>query len=250
MSPRAQRAAPLHKQIADWFTARILAGDQGFRPGDQLPGIRATAQEWGVGQQAAQRAYELLASARLVITSQSGTFVAEPRNVLGPLQRARAEAFSAAERFEVRSAELVPASGQYAYIRPILDLGAVVSHVIRREWRTFDSTGPFMLTVSWAHPRYAGQVPELLVPAMLPDPRGAAFLIAARTGQQVGQGESSREARRVLDDGREAELLELPAGGHVLAETYTWPAAADGAVLEYAEFIVREGRVIVTSLEP
>jgi DNA-binding transcriptional regulator YhcF (GntR family) len=251
VSPRVQRAAPQHKQIADWLTGKILAGEAGYRPGDKLPSIRATAQEWGAGQQVAQRAYELLASARIVESrGTSGTFVAEPRNVLGPQQRARTGRLSDAERYEVRAAELVPATGSYAYVRPILGLGPgwPAARVIRREWRTFDSAGPLMLTVSWVPARYAQAVPELLEAVMLPDPRGAAYLIASRTGQRLTTGESAREARQVLDDGREAELLGLPADGHVLAETCTWPAGEN--MLEYTEFIVRENRVLVTEMEP
>ena len=165
MSPRAKREAPVHRQISDWFTERIVAGKEGFRPGDQLPTIRDTAAEWKVGQQAAQRAYELLASSKLVeMRGRAGTFVTEPRNVLGPQQRVRSGELSEAERVLVRSAALVPAAGAYAYIRPILGLGPSIPppRVIRREWQTLDSTGPFMLTVSWVPGIYASQVPELL----------------------------------------------------------------------------------------
>jgi DNA-binding GntR family transcriptional regulator len=170
---------------------------------------------------------------------------------MGPQQRARSAEYSGAEWFEVRAAEKVPASGPYAYVRPILGLLPSIppQQVIRREWRTFDADGPFMLTVSWTSAAHAKKVPELLEPAMLPDPRGAAYLIAERTGQLLGTGESSREARRVLADGREAELLGLEPDGHLLAETYTWPSR-NGTVLEYVEFITRENRVIVTDMEP
>lgn len=248
MSPRAQRSAPLHRQISDWFSERIAEGAPGFLPGDKLPPIREVAQTWDVAQNVAQRAYELLASAKVVESrGKLGTFVSPPRNVLSPEQRLRSTRFPAAERIEVTAAELIDAP---AYVRPILGLAPVVSHVIRREWRTFDSTGPFMLTVSWTSPAYTGDVPELLVPEPLPDPRGAAYLIAERAHLELAEGESSREARRVLDDGREAPALELELDDFILAETYTWDVAGEGGTVEYVEFIVKANRVIVTSLAP
>jgi DNA-binding GntR family transcriptional regulator len=242
--PRAQRSSPLHRQIYDHIAAKIAAGEPGYRPGDKLPSIRETARSWGVSIQAAQQAYALLASARLTESrDRSGTLVAEPRNVLGPQQRLRRA--SAGESVFVRAAELIPVP---AYVRPILGLGPVVSHVIRREWVTGDSTGIFMLSVSWVPPHYASLAPELLRPEPLPGFGGAAQLVAGRAGTPLVWGRAAREARRVLDDGREARLLDLPADGCVLAETYVWEAG--DTVLEYGEFIVRQGRVIESDMEP
>jgi DNA-binding GntR family transcriptional regulator len=178
---------------------------------------------------------------------RSGTFVTEPRNVLGPEQRLRSTRFPDAERVEVQAAGLIPCP---AYVRPILGLPGAVSHVIRRQWRTFDSTGPFMLTVSWVAPRWSREVPELLAAEPLPDPRGAAYLIAERACLELDEGESSREARQVLDDGREAPALELGLGDFVLAETYTWNVTVPASTVYYEEFIVKTGRVVVTSLAP
>jgi DNA-binding GntR family transcriptional regulator len=226
------------------MAAKIAAGEPGYAPGDKLPSIRETAQDWDAAFSAAQQAYALLASARLVETrDREGTFVAQPRNVLGPQQRLRRA--SAGETVTVRAAELVPAP---AYIRPILGLGRMVTHVIRREWVTADSTGVFMLSVSWLPPHYAPGVPELLAAEPLPGGTGAAQLAAERSGVTLTWGRASREARRVLDDGREAPLLGLPADGCVLAETYVWEA--DGTVIEYGEFIVKQGRVIESDMEP
>ncbi len=242
--PRAQRSAPLHRQIYDHIASAIAAGEPGYAPGDKLPSIRETAGSWDVAFQAAQQAYGLLVSARLVETrDRAGTFVAQPRNVLGPQQRLRRAA--PGEVVTVRAAELIPAP---AYVRPILRLGPVVSHVIRREWVTADSTGIFMLSVSWIPPHYAPAVPELLEPEVLPGGAGAAQLAAERSGVALTWGRASREARRVLDDGREAPLLGLPADGCVLAETYVWEA--DGQAVEYGEFIVRQNRVIQSDMEP
>src|SRR5216110_1250431 len=116
--PRAQRSAPLHRQIYDHIASAIAAGEPGYAPGDKLPSIREAARDWDVAFQAAQQAYGLLVSARLAETrGRSGTFVAEPRNVLGPQQRLRRA--SAGEIVTVRAAELIPVP---AYVRPILGL--------------------------------------------------------------------------------------------------------------------------------
>jgi DNA-binding GntR family transcriptional regulator len=251
VSPRAQRVQPLHRQIADDVSERISAGDEGYRPGDKLPPIRVVAREWEVGQQAAQRAYELLASSRLVeMRGTSGTFVAQPRRALGPQQRLRSDRFSGAESVEVRAAEVVPATGPYAYVRPILGLAPSVPavKVIRREQVTTDSTGAFILSVSWLPGSYAARAPELLKLAPLPDPQGAAHLVAGRYGLRLDWGRAAREARRAKDDGREIPLLGLEPGAYVLAETYVW--GAGGRVVEYGEFIVRENRVVESDLDP
>lgn len=246
MSPRAQRQLPVHRQVADDIAARISAGEPGYRPGDKLPPMRETAAEWDIAFSAAQNAYDLLASAGLVETrGKAGTFVLAPRNALGPQQRMRAVRTAPGELVTVTAAELVPAP---AYIRPILDLGAAVSHVVRREWVTMDTTGPFMLSVSWAPPQYWALVPELAAERPLPDPAGTAHLIAGRTGQPVTWGRSSREARPIRDDGREGPLLGLAPGDCVLAEVYVWGHRE--LILEYGEFVVRQGRVIETDLEP
>lgn len=246
MSPRAQRQQPLHRQVSDWFAERIAAQDEGFRPGDQLPPIRETAENWGVGFQVAQRAYELLQSARLVESQgRKGTFVSQPRNVLGPLQRLRSPRVLTAEHIEVTAAELIPAPG---YVIPILGLDAngAGRAVIRREWVTSDSAGPFMLNVSWTPARFAEAAHELLEQVPLPDGLSAAQLAAQRARLVPDWGRASREARMVKTDGREDRLLG--AGAHCLAEVYVW--GSGDTVLEYGEFIVREGRVIESDMEP
>lgn len=245
MSPRAQRTQPLHRQISDWFSERIAEGAPGFLPGDKLPPIRDVAQTWDVAQNVAQRAYELLASARLVESrGKLGTFVSQPRNVLGPQQRQHAPRVPGAESVRFTAAEVIDAP---AYVVPILGL---LQHprqqVIRREWVTSDSTGPFMLSVSWVPAIFAVTAPELLHPEPLPGGLTAAHLAAQSRSAELDWGRSSREARRVKDDGREDRLLG--AGAHCLAEVYVWGAGDD--VYEYGEFIIREGRVVESDMEP
>lgn len=253
MSPRAQRALPLHEQIYDHYEQLIRDG--GLQPGDRLPPVRRTAEEWGTGQQAAQRAYELLRSSKLVRTSTEGTFVAEPRNTYGPQQRARSLRFSPGQRLDVRDAGRVLVTPGWHYVVAILGLepdAAGDYEVIRREELIHDEAGPVTLLVTWASPDWAERVPELLVPDVLPDHRGAAHLIADRYTTAVEWGEFSLEARPPMDDGREVPLLELRPGEYVAGVTWKWGRGAgeDEQVLAYEEAAVKPGRVIRLDMEP
>lgn len=245
--PRAQRQEPLHLQISSHYKRKILDGE--IRSGERLPSMRAIQAEWGVGLPTAQRAIDHLKTEGLVRTGPEGTFVNGHRAKHGPQQRMRAAGFPAAERVEMLAAEMINAP---VYVVPILDPLEVKPGfypVIRREWVTYeDGDVPFMLSVSWCRAEDSTAVPELLELAPLPDPGGAAKLIAERTGRKVTWGRSGREARPVRDDGREAPLLRLPAGAHVLAEVYQWASGDD--VLEYGEYILIEGRVIESDMEP
>lgn len=245
--PKAQRNEPLHLQIAGHYKRKILDGD--IKSGQQLPSVREIRDQWEVGQQTAQRAIEHLRTEGLVRTGPGGTFANGHRAKYGPQQRLRAAAFPAAERVEVRTAELVAAP---AYVVPILgplEVKPGFCPVIRREWVTYeDGDVPFMLTASWCPAEAATAVPELLRLEPLPDPGGAARLIAARTGRTITGGRTGREARQVRDDGREGPLLRLPPSAHVLAEVYQWWSGDD--VLEYGEYVILEGRVIESDMEP
>ena len=245
--PRAQRQEPLHLQISGHYKRMILDGE--IRSGERLPSLRTITAEWGVGLPTAQRAIDHLKTEGLVRTSPEGTFANGHRTKYGPQQRMRMAAFPAAERIEARAAELVSAP---AYVVPILDpLEAMAGFwpVVRREWVIYeDGDVPYVLWVSWSPAEAAEAVPELLDMQAQLDPGGVAKLISERTGRPITWGHSSREARPVKDDGREGPLLRLPGGAHVLAEVYQWASGDD--VLEYGEFIVPEGRVIESDMEP
>lgn len=246
MSPRAQRVDPLHIQIANFFKQEILEGR--LVTGDRLPSFRQIADDWGVGLNTAQQAVGLLKSGNLVVTSANGTFVAPPRDVLGPQQRLRLTGAPASELITVTAAELIPCP---PYVQPLLDLN-VTSMVIRREWVTSaPDGGPFMLSVSWCPPRAANRVPELLVAEPLPDPRGAGPLIADRLGLTLEWGRGGVECRLAKDDGRELAHLGLQPGAYVLAGVNFWSTGSgSGRVLEYSEYVLPPNRVIEYDLEP
>jgi hypothetical protein len=123
--------------------------------------------------------------------------------------------------------------------------------VIRREEVTRQPDGgPVRLSVTWVHPKYGQQVPELLEPAPLPDPRGAGHLIAERSGISTGEmtGGIAFEARLAKNDGRENVLLDLYPGAFVLAVVNGWRHGED--LLEYTESVLPPNRVIEADIEP
>jgi DNA-binding transcriptional regulator YhcF (GntR family) len=246
--PPVTRREPLHLQLAGFYKQQILDGT--LRPGDRVPSVREMAASSQVGQHVAQRAVEYLKTEGLVRTDGTGTYVAERRAVLGPQQRMRLTAAPADETQETLAAGLVPCP---EYVLPILGLAAG-DLVARREWVTWEagSPEPARLSVTWCPPLAVGAVPELLWKAPL-DPRGAAALIAERTGRDPGEltGRSGFECRSAKDDRREIPLLHLAVFAHVLAVVYTWSTPGEhGEVLEYTEFILPPGRVVEFDLEP
>lgn len=243
--PRAQRTKPLWQQVADHYKEQILRGE--LREGDLLPSMREMAREFGVSQSTAQQALAHLHLAqRLVATSTAGTVVAPPRAALGPQQRMALTLAPSSELVTVTFAGIVEAP---EYIVPMFSLP--VSRVIRREEVTRQADGsPARLSVTWCAPVYAGRAPELLEQAPLPDPRGAAHLIAERLGYNPDDltGGIAFEARLAKDDGRELPALGLEAGAFVLAGVNGWRHAGD--LLEYTEFVLPAGRVIEADIEP
>lgn len=241
--PPIQRYQPAWRQISDHFKTEILEGR--MSQGDRLPSVRDTARDWGVSQGTAQQAYIHLHEAeRLVRTDGSGTYVDAPRAVIGPQQRVRL-AEAATQPVEVLSAAVVDTP---SYVASLFG-DAARPTIVRRETVTRRPDGtPYMLAVSWVPPQFAMPVPELLHAAPLPDARGAAALVAARTGMEPGQSGAALEARPAKDDGREVPLLELRKGAFVLAGIHVW--TADGEVIEYEEYVLPAGQVIEFELEP
>lgn len=243
--PRAQRTKPLWQQVADHYKEQILRGE--LREGDLLPSMREMAREFGVSQSTAQQALAHLHLAeRLVATSTAGTIVAPPRAALSPQQRMRLAAAPSSETVTVTFAGI---TGAPAYIVPMLGLA---DPVIRREEVTRLADGsPSRLSVTWCHPAYADDVPELLETAPLPDPRGAGHLIAERHPGYDPSGLTGGiafEARLAKNDGRENVYLGLYPGAFVLAGVNGWRHGDD--LLEYTEFVLPAGRVIEADIEP
>ena len=244
--PQAQRNKPLWRQVADHYKGQILRGE--IRQGDMLPSIRQIRDEWGVSQSTAQQALAHLHLAeRLVRTDQSGTYVDAPRASLGPQQRMRLAAAPASEVVTVTFAGTVRAP---EYIVPMFGLAESGTIVRREEVTRLADGSPSRLSVTWVHPKYVTAVPELLVESPLPDPKGAAHLIAERSRIDPASlaGGIAFEARLAKNDGRENVHLDLYPGAFVLAGVSGWRHGDD--LLEYTEFVLPPNRVIEADIDP
>lgn len=74
VQPLPDLRAPLNVRIRNDFARRIREGD--LQPGQQLPGVRQVARDYGVGLRTAARAFELLTEDGLIDTRQGlGAFV-------------------------------------------------------------------------------------------------------------------------------------------------------------------------------
>lgn len=244
--PRAERALPMWQQIARHYKRQIVLGE--LRENDKLPSVRDIAREWEVSQGVAQQAVQHLHLAEnLIRTDPTGAYVREPRAAMSPQLQLRLTSEPAALVTTVTAAGLVDTPD---YIRPMFGMGPG-DRVVRREevTRLADGT-PHMLAVTWCEAGALLAVPELLHQVPLPDPAGAAHLIAARAGIDLDDlsGGIAFECRRVLDDGREALYLETGPGAYVLAGVSGWRHGEE--LLAYTEFILPPGQVVEADIEP
>ena len=79
---------PIYTQIVNQIQAQVASGV--IRPGDQLPTVRALAEELRVNFNTVARAYRILDEARIISTQQGrGTYITEipPPNVTERLRR-------------------------------------------------------------------------------------------------------------------------------------------------------------------
>ena len=86
---------PIYTQIVNQVQSQIATGI--LRPGDQLPTVRALAEELRVNFNTVARAYRILDEARIISTQQGrGTYITEipPPNVNEKLRRETLEALT------------------------------------------------------------------------------------------------------------------------------------------------------------
>lgn len=103
---------PIYAQIVDQVQAQVAS--EILRPGDQLPTVRALAEELRVNFNTVARAYRILDEARIISTQQGrGTYITEipPPNVSEKLRRETLEALtqryiSEAMRLEFSKSEI------------------------------------------------------------------------------------------------------------------------------------------------
>lgn len=240
--PRARREDPPYVQVMDHFRKQILDGD--LTEGDRLPPVTEIGRDWGISTATAARAIGQLQIEGYVRTSPQGTFVeplsagsSTPRDRMTRVRRSGQDS-SQAEMEIVRVAELIRPPVYVADLMGIDQAG----QVIRRETVTVAGRRPravpVELAVSWLPPELATVVPALLETRPMP---GMVARIEAATGKTITHGEDHFHGRAA--DAREASALALPTGSAILAGVYIWHAA-DGAVLEYGEFVLPARRTL------
>lgn len=86
---------PIYAQIVNQVQAQVVGGV--LKPGDQLPTVRALAEELRVNFNTVARAYRMLDEARIISTQQGrGTYITEipPPNVTEQLRKESLEALT------------------------------------------------------------------------------------------------------------------------------------------------------------
>ena len=86
---------PIYTQIVNQLQAQVVAGV--LKPGDQLPTVRALAEELRVNFNTVARAYRILDEARIISTQQGrGTYITEipPPKISERLRRESLEALT------------------------------------------------------------------------------------------------------------------------------------------------------------
>lgn len=86
---------PIYTQIVDQVQAQVAGGI--LKPGDQLPTVRALAEELRVNFNTVARAYRILDEARIISTQQGrGTYITEipPPKVTAKLRRESLQALT------------------------------------------------------------------------------------------------------------------------------------------------------------
>ena len=86
---------PIYTQIVNQVQAQVAGGN--IKPGDQLPTVRALAEELRVNFNTVARAYRILDEARIISTQQGrGTYITEipPPHVSEKLRRETLEALT------------------------------------------------------------------------------------------------------------------------------------------------------------
>jgi hypothetical protein len=252
--PELQRPRPVYEQIYDQFKRRMAPGGD-LSEGNVLPPVRDIAGSFTppVSTQTVWRALDKLVADQLATRGPRGEVtVGPPRLVPGP-QQLLAARYPQAARIEVTAAEYLEKAPPH--VRAILGIEEVPRYglfpVIRREQVHYLADGrPFLLAVAWWPAEFAEPVRELQGPEPVAWPGALVPLIGVRTGRVVTRCRMAREARRILDDGREGPRLSLMLADPVLAETAIWldPPGADdnerprGAV-EYDEYDLIPGMV-------
>ncbi|MDA8368602.1 MAG: GntR family transcriptional regulator [Nocardiopsaceae bacterium] len=239
MTPRIQRPEPPYLQLVAHY--RTLIKDGELKSGTRLPATRELADQWQVSHTTVAKAVTLLRSEGLVETSNQGTTVSfGETNTYTPRDRLRAmkrsgRIYPHSEATRILAAAVVPAPEHVAAAMGIEE----GDQVVRRERVTLHGDVPVTHSVTWMPGELVDSVPELATTERIPG--GTVGAVRERTGREVTRDTYRECARRATAE--IAAALEVAEGDPVLYGQNTWYEDS-GAVLEFGEFTIPEGRWI------
>lgn len=238
MAPNVARQEPPYLQIAEDIRRRVRSGE--LHDGDLVPSTRQLAREWSVSVPTASKALATLRSEGYVRgVPGTGTIVCANQTMqhsggdrLQSIART-GRIYPPNERAVIASAELVPAPEAIADALSV----SPGADVIRRHRVTLRDDVPVSASTSWMPGEFAEAAPRLLTTERIL--AGTAGYIREVTGRGAVRGLDQTSARAATD--QDAADLDIPAGSPVAAGR-TWWYDADGAVIEYGEYVSVPGR--------
>lgn len=222
---KLDRPAPPYMQIADHYRDLIASGS--LRQGDRLPTVATLADTWGVSPGTAHKAMRQLRGERLIDTRQQGSIVVGGmRAIPEPAERAqRVIDTTNGDTITVDEVGIVPMLPSVGAALGV-DADGLNRTAVRRQAVCTRDGIPYRFSVTWTHPAFTQDSPELLDSA----PVNVLSLVAERTGRRATAGRDYYEARTA--DEREAHALQIAVGSPVLAGTAVW-RDAEGPIAYY-----------------
>lgn len=244
--PETAQPVPPYMQVVATLRARIA---NEMCPGDPMPTIRQTAEEFGISYITAQKAFGVLVAEGLVEAARG--------------QRSRVRAVPAAQHqgghdraMSVRRTGLIYTPGEYARVTSAEITGAPAqvatvlgiaagAPVIRRARVTYGADDrPTSASVSWYDGALAEAAPQLLVAERLAE--GSWAYLEGCTGRRAVSGQDRIDVRAATEE--DAAALGIRPGTPLkLTETILWDS--EGRSVEYGVSVASPGRRSVYDYE-
>jgi len=224
---------PPFRKIASFYRDRIVAGVDGYKPGDLLPSRREMASKHNRSRDTIDKAMDVLAAEGLIVLRGNQRAQIAQRTLGVPSMEERMAALrttgkilSDGESCEILDTSHVPCPAEIA-----VHLGIEEGDEVLRRTRVTKRNGR-PLAVSWSYfPEAAVQAaPELAQNENIEG--GARELAAYRLGQPMAESVEFTHGRMANDE--EKGLLELTGKFPVVLETLRIVTLEDGRVVEAA----------------
>jgi DNA-binding GntR family transcriptional regulator len=232
VAPELQRPEPPYLQVVRHIRGQIESGQ--LKDGDTIPSARQLKDEWGIAMATAAKVLATLRTEGLTRGVVGiGTVVNTASAAHSPTDRAVAirrtgRIYPSDEHATILSASLMKASKGIADALGV-DAGALV---VRRQRVTYRGERPVSTSISWFDGRLADVAPRLLETTRIV--QGTFGYIAEVTGREM---KTSREQYAAdAATAADADALGIMVGSPVLRGR-NWIYDADGAVLEYGEYV-------------